>query len=440
MIKSILVALDGSQHADAALDHALWLAERLKATARRAPRRSTSSSIEGSFLHDISGSLGFEPYLDFSSKMREALQERGTRAPRRLPRSAATERDVACDTVLLDGHRRQRDLRPGPHRRPGRRRAPRRQRAVLDRAARRHDGVGDAQVPEAASSSRRIGFQPSRPGRSSPTTAPSAPAPRMHAAAELASALRLPLTVVHVAAQSGGERDRGARRGAPLSASLRPRPVTVPHGQRRRRTSASSTSSARAATTCSSSAPTATAASSRWCSAAPPSTCCATAPAPSSCRADVGPAAGCAALLGFGRSKPGAPCTRVKACAAERVGRADRGDHRSRFRGDECPRHRDGRSARALRTLPFPSPLGITRESVLCVRCMPSRVWHARSPVPRRSGSRSDVDRGVSSPRPRPLVGRPTPLVSQRLPDTAEAVAAAPPRQSHRRAAGGPPR
>ena len=34
-------------------------------------------SIEGSFFHDISGSLGFEPYLDFSSKMREALQERG---------------------------------------------------------------------------------------------------------------------------------------------------------------------------------------------------------------------------------------------------------------------------------------------------------------------------------------------------------------------------
>ena len=34
-------------------------------------------SIEGSFFHDISGSLGFEPYLDFSSKMRGVLQERG---------------------------------------------------------------------------------------------------------------------------------------------------------------------------------------------------------------------------------------------------------------------------------------------------------------------------------------------------------------------------
>jgi nucleotide-binding universal stress UspA family protein len=34
-------------------------------------------SIEGTFFHDISGSLGFEPYLDFSTKMREVLEERG---------------------------------------------------------------------------------------------------------------------------------------------------------------------------------------------------------------------------------------------------------------------------------------------------------------------------------------------------------------------------
>src|SRR5919197_6127519 len=33
--------------------------------------------MEGTFFHDISGSLGFEPYLDFSTKMREILEERG---------------------------------------------------------------------------------------------------------------------------------------------------------------------------------------------------------------------------------------------------------------------------------------------------------------------------------------------------------------------------
>ncbi len=78
MIKSILVTLDGSEHSHAASQYALWLAERLQATVTGLHVIDVVS-IEGSgsFLHDISGSLGFEPYLDFSSKMREALHDRG---------------------------------------------------------------------------------------------------------------------------------------------------------------------------------------------------------------------------------------------------------------------------------------------------------------------------------------------------------------------------
>jgi nucleotide-binding universal stress UspA family protein len=76
MIKTILVALDGSQHASAAIEYGLWLAERMQARLLGL-HVIDIVSIEGSFLHDVSGSLGFEPYLDFSSKMREALQERG---------------------------------------------------------------------------------------------------------------------------------------------------------------------------------------------------------------------------------------------------------------------------------------------------------------------------------------------------------------------------
>src|SRR5947209_13680472 len=76
MIKNILVAVDGSEHARSATEHALWIAERTHASAT-ALHVIDIVSIEGSFLHDISGSLGFEPYLDFSSKMREVLQERG---------------------------------------------------------------------------------------------------------------------------------------------------------------------------------------------------------------------------------------------------------------------------------------------------------------------------------------------------------------------------
>jgi nucleotide-binding universal stress UspA family protein len=76
MIKNILVGIDGSEHSRSAVEHALWFAKRFDATVT-ALHVIDIVSIEGSFLHDISGSLGFEPYLDFSSKMREVLQERG---------------------------------------------------------------------------------------------------------------------------------------------------------------------------------------------------------------------------------------------------------------------------------------------------------------------------------------------------------------------------
>jgi nucleotide-binding universal stress UspA family protein len=76
MIKTILVGLDGSEHARTAMRYALWLGQRFGATVAGL-HVVDIVSIEGSFFHDISGSLGFEPYLDFSSKMREALHERG---------------------------------------------------------------------------------------------------------------------------------------------------------------------------------------------------------------------------------------------------------------------------------------------------------------------------------------------------------------------------
>ena len=149
MIKNILVAIDGSEHSRAATEHAL--------SARRATSRDASSalhvvdivSIEGSFLHDISGSLGFEPYLDFSSKMREVAAGARARDARRVlragGRSERTLRD-ACWTIGVD---RQRDLRARAHGRSRRHRPSRRQREVLDRAARRHRGERDAQVSEA---------------------------------------------------------------------------------------------------------------------------------------------------------------------------------------------------------------------------------------------------------------------------------------------------
>lgn len=98
MIKTILLGFDGSEHARAAARYALWLAERLQGRVVGL-HVVDIVSIEGSFMHDISGSLGFEPYLDFSSKMRGVLEERG----RGLLDTFATEaaaRGVPAETVL----------------------------------------------------------------------------------------------------------------------------------------------------------------------------------------------------------------------------------------------------------------------------------------------------------------------------------------------------
>ncbi len=103
MIKSILVAIDGSEHSHAATQYALWLAERLQASLTGLHVIDVVS-IEGSgsFLHDISGSMGFEPYLDFSSKMREALHERGRTLLDGFL-EACQERGVRGDTQLATG-------------------------------------------------------------------------------------------------------------------------------------------------------------------------------------------------------------------------------------------------------------------------------------------------------------------------------------------------
>lgn len=101
MIKTILVGLDGSEHARTAVEYGLWLAKRLHGVVVGL-HVIDIVSIEGSFFHDISGSLGFEPYLDFSSKMREALQERGRGLLDAFAETAARE-GVQADAVMAIG-------------------------------------------------------------------------------------------------------------------------------------------------------------------------------------------------------------------------------------------------------------------------------------------------------------------------------------------------
>jgi nucleotide-binding universal stress UspA family protein len=101
MIKNILVGVDGSEHSRTGLRYAIWFARRLGATVTGL-HVIDIVSIEGSFFHDISGSLGFEPYLDFTSKMREALHERGAALLEEFSATCRTE-GVRYDTALEIG-------------------------------------------------------------------------------------------------------------------------------------------------------------------------------------------------------------------------------------------------------------------------------------------------------------------------------------------------
>ena len=195
MIRNILVALDGSQHAEGALEHALWLAAKLRARVVGL-HVIDIVSIEGSFLHDVSGSLGFEPYLDFSSKMRDALQERG-RALLEVFRSRCAERGVPCDTVLPLGVVANEICD---------------QARTADLIAVGHRGVNERfSTGLLGGTTESVARKAPKPVLVCPATFTAVSRPllaydgsqrasaAMHAAAEVTSALGLPLTVLHVA-------------------------------------------------------------------------------------------------------------------------------------------------------------------------------------------------------------------------------------------------
>jgi nucleotide-binding universal stress UspA family protein len=194
MIKSILVALDGSEHAEAALQHALWLAQRLRATLLGLHVVDVVS-IEGFRLHEISGSVGFEPYLDFSAKMRDALRERGRILLETFTRRCE-ERRVPCDTVLAMGIIANEICD---------------QARTADLVVMGHRGVNEQfSTGLLGSTTESVTRKSPKPVFVSPMRFQEISRPllaydgsqrasaAMHAAAELASALSLPLTVLHV--------------------------------------------------------------------------------------------------------------------------------------------------------------------------------------------------------------------------------------------------
>ncbi len=201
MIKTILVALDGSEHAQAAARYTIWLAERLQATAIGLHVIDVVS-IEGSgsFLHDVSGSLGFEPYLDFSSKMREVLHERGRTLLDNFAQGCS-ERGVRSDTRLATGivaneiceQARTADLIVVGHR------------GVNERFTTGLLGGTTESVTRKCAKPVLISplhFRPiTRPLLAYDGSQRAAAA--MHAAAELSCALQIPLAVLHVGKDDG---------------------------------------------------------------------------------------------------------------------------------------------------------------------------------------------------------------------------------------------
>lgn len=76
MIKKVLAPQDGSEYSASATECAIWLAKRFKASLMGL-HVVDAVSLEGPFLHDISAYMGMEPFINFSSKMRELLEAKG---------------------------------------------------------------------------------------------------------------------------------------------------------------------------------------------------------------------------------------------------------------------------------------------------------------------------------------------------------------------------
>jgi nucleotide-binding universal stress UspA family protein len=232
MVKSILVALDGSQHADSALEHGLWLARRMRARLIGLHVLDIVS-IEGSFLHDVSGSLGFEPYLDFSSKMREALQERGNMLLDAF-RTRCEQAAVPFDTALPMGIVANEICD---------------QARIADLVIVGRRGVNEQfSTGLLGSTTESVTRKSPKPVLVTPLGWKEITRPllaydgsqrasaALHAAAEVTSSLGLPLTVVHVAKENGSEGDRvlaeAQRYLQSYEVAVTLRPLTGPPHQR----------------------------------------------------------------------------------------------------------------------------------------------------------------------------------------------------------------
>ncbi len=101
MIKRILVPTDGSAHSSAALDAAIWLAGKFEA-AVVGVHVVDIVALEGPFLRDLSASIGLEPSMNFSSKVKAALEEKGAGLLEEV-KERCSKAGIECTTVMASG-------------------------------------------------------------------------------------------------------------------------------------------------------------------------------------------------------------------------------------------------------------------------------------------------------------------------------------------------
>ena len=98
----IAVGLDGSSHAESALSHALRIARATEGLVRGI-HVVDRSLLDGVVVADLSGSVGFQPFLNLSGELRDALVSAGG-AILAAFEARAREAGIAFEPVLREGN------------------------------------------------------------------------------------------------------------------------------------------------------------------------------------------------------------------------------------------------------------------------------------------------------------------------------------------------
>jgi len=101
-LSRIAVGLDGSPHSEAALGHALRIA-RAASGVVRGVHVVDRSLLDGVVVADLSGSIGFQPFLNLSGELREALVSIGGAIVASFE-ARAKEAGVDFEPVLSEGN------------------------------------------------------------------------------------------------------------------------------------------------------------------------------------------------------------------------------------------------------------------------------------------------------------------------------------------------